>query len=149
MPARVPAELGFLTAPEFVKLTQSTLATFAPRTEEVSCRHLYNWYDTQTLQPLDGTSFISSVDSGNLVASLYTLHAGALESDRETALLYATFHRDPHALESNAIATRQASFEARVILHARFLPHQSRTGLRGFKLRRRLWQQQQPPSKPN
>jgi hypothetical protein len=28
---------------------------------------------------LNGTSFISSVDSGNLVASLYTLHAGALD----------------------------------------------------------------------
>jgi hypothetical protein len=70
-------ELGFLTAPEFVKLTQSTLATFA-RLKKFR-GHLYNWYDTQTLQPLDGTSFISSVDSGNLVASLYTLHAGALD----------------------------------------------------------------------
>ena len=70
-------ELGFLTAPEFVKLTQSTLATFA-RLKKFR-GHLYNWYDTQTLQPLDGTSFISSVDSGNLVASLYTLHSGALD----------------------------------------------------------------------
>jgi len=70
-------ELGFLTAPEFVKLTQSTLATFA-RLKKFR-GHLYNWYDTQTLQPLDGTSFISSVDSGNLVASLYTLHAGSLD----------------------------------------------------------------------
>jgi hypothetical protein len=70
-------ELGFLTAPEFVKLTQSSLATFAKLKKFRG--HLYNWYDTQTLEPLNGTSFISSVDSGNLVASLYTLHAGALD----------------------------------------------------------------------
>ncbi len=38
--------------------------------------HLYNWYDTETLQPLDQSPFVSSVDSGNFVASLYTLHAG-------------------------------------------------------------------------
>jgi cyclic beta-1,2-glucan synthetase len=70
-------ELGFLTVPEFVKLTQSTLATFA-RLEKFR-GHLFNWYDTQTLKPLNGPSFVSSVDSGNLVASLYTLHAGALD----------------------------------------------------------------------
>ena len=38
--------------------------------------HLYNWYDTETLAPLDKSPFVSSVDSGNLVASLFTLHAG-------------------------------------------------------------------------
>jgi cyclic beta-1,2-glucan synthetase len=70
-------ELGFLTVPEFVKLTQSTLGTLA-RLEKFR-GHLYNWYDTQTLKPLQGTPFVSSVDSGNLVASLYTLSAGALE----------------------------------------------------------------------
>jgi hypothetical protein len=70
-------ELGFITVPEFVKLTQSTLATFT-RLEKFR-GHLLNWYDTQTLQPLNGPSFVSSVDSGNLVASLYTLRAGALD----------------------------------------------------------------------
>jgi cyclic beta-1,2-glucan synthetase len=70
-------ELGFLTVPEFVKLTQSSLATIGCL--EKFRGHLYNWYDTQTLKPLAGTPFISSVDSGNLVASLYTLSAGALD----------------------------------------------------------------------
>jgi hypothetical protein len=70
-------EMGFLTVPEFVKLTQSTLTTFG-RLEKFR-GHLFNWYDTQTLKPLNGPSFVSSVDSGNLVASLYTLHAGALD----------------------------------------------------------------------
>ena len=34
--------------------------------------HLYNWYDTQSLQPLK-PRYISSVDSGNLAASLLVL----------------------------------------------------------------------------
>ena len=39
--------------------------------------HPYNWYDTQTLMPLQPVT-ISSVDNGNLAASLYTLRAGSL-----------------------------------------------------------------------
>ncbi len=68
------SELGFLTAPEFVTLTQRSLATIA-RLEKFR-GHLYNWYDTETLKPLDASPFVSSVDSGNFVSSLYTLHAG-------------------------------------------------------------------------
>ena len=69
-------ELGFLTAPEFVALTRRTLSTIA-RLDK--CRgHLYNWYDTQTLEPLTEQPFVSSVDSGNFVASLLTLRSGAL-----------------------------------------------------------------------
>jgi hypothetical protein len=70
-------ELGFLTIPEFVKLTKHTLATFA-RLKKFR-GHLYNWYNTETLSPLDTSPFVSSVDSGNLVASLCTLNAGALD----------------------------------------------------------------------
>ena len=67
-------ELGFITAPEFAALTRRTLATIE-RMEKFR-GHLYNWYDTETLRPLDDAPFVSSVDSGNLAASLYTLHAG-------------------------------------------------------------------------
>src|SRR5579885_2683525 len=41
------------------------------------CRgHLLNWYNTQTLEAMKPAS-VSSVDSGNLAASLYTLRMGA------------------------------------------------------------------------
>ena len=40
--------------------------------------HLLNWYDTRTLEPLR-PRFVSSVDSGNLVASLWTLQQGCLD----------------------------------------------------------------------
>ena len=39
--------------------------------------HFFNWYDTQTLQPLRPL-YISSVDSGNLAAHLMTLQQGLL-----------------------------------------------------------------------
>ncbi|MGA2888823.1 MAG: glucoamylase family protein [Terracidiphilus sp.] len=77
-------ELGFLTAPEFVAFTERTLTTIA-RLEKYR-GHLYNWYNTQTLEPLSDSPFVSSVDSGNFVASLYTLHSGALELTRRPLL---------------------------------------------------------------
>jgi hypothetical protein len=67
-------ELGLLTAPEYAELCSRTLETME-RMEKFR-GHLYNWYDTETLAPLDKSPFVSSVDSGNLAASLYTLHAG-------------------------------------------------------------------------
>jgi cyclic beta-1,2-glucan synthetase len=69
-------EFGFLTVPEFAEQTQRTLDTMAklPR----SRGHFLNWYDTRTLEPLR-PRFISSVDNGNLVASLWTLQQGCLD----------------------------------------------------------------------
>lgn len=77
-------EFGFLTIPEFVSLTERSLATIA-RLEKYR-GHLFNWYNTQTLEPLSDTPFVSSVDSGNFVASLYTLHSGATELARRPLL---------------------------------------------------------------
>ncbi len=69
------AEFGFITAPEFVELTCRTLGSIH-KLEKLN-GHPYNWYDTETLAPLQPIT-ISSVDNGNLAASLYTLRAGAL-----------------------------------------------------------------------
>ena len=77
-------ELGFLTVPEFAVLTRNTLSTVA-RLDKFR-GHLYNWYDTQTLLPLGPYPFISSVDSGNFVASLYTLRSAVREVRRRPLL---------------------------------------------------------------
>ncbi|MDE3062542.1 MAG: glycosyl transferase [Acidobacteriota bacterium] len=69
--------LGFITAPECVALTQNSLTVIARLAKHRG--HLFNWYDTKTLLPLDADPFVSTVDSGNFVASLYTLQAGAHE----------------------------------------------------------------------
>ena len=48
--------------------------------------HFYNWYDTQTLQPLQNPVYISSVDSGNLAGHLITLKSGLSEQNNHPAL---------------------------------------------------------------
>ena len=72
---QVASEFGYLTAQEFVDLTSKTLKVL--RSMQRYRGHLFNWYDTRTLQPLPPL-FVSSVDSGNLVASLWTLQQGCL-----------------------------------------------------------------------
>ena len=69
-------EFGYLTAPEFVEHTKRTLATISSLRKHRG--HLLNWYDTRTLEPLE-PMFVSSVDSGNLLASLLTLQQGCLD----------------------------------------------------------------------
>ncbi|MET0229926.1 MAG: glucoamylase family protein [Rhodanobacteraceae bacterium] len=44
--------------------------------------HFYNWYDTTTLLPL-APLYVSTVDSGNLIAHFLTLRQGLLERLRE------------------------------------------------------------------
>jgi cyclic beta-1,2-glucan synthetase len=86
-------EFGFLTIPEFAALTRNTLGTIAHLKKFRG--HLYNWYDTETLQPLGDSLFVSSVDSGNFVASLYTLHGGVRELQHRPLLdesLFAGLH---------------------------------------------------------
>ncbi len=69
-------EFGFLTLPEFVEATLGTLNTYDRLEKQRG--HIYNWYDIETLQPI-APLIVSAVDSGNLGASLYTLHTGALD----------------------------------------------------------------------
>ncbi|MBV8050667.1 MAG: glycosyl transferase, partial [Acidobacteriaceae bacterium] len=66
-------EFGYLTVRECAEQTLKTLATMSNL--ERHHGHLLNWYDTRTLAPLT-PKFISSVDNGNLLASLWTLEQG-------------------------------------------------------------------------
>ena len=72
---QVACEFGYLTVPELCVQTQRTVATLARIPKHNG--HILNWYDTHTLQPLT-PRFVSSVDSGNLLASLWTLQQGLL-----------------------------------------------------------------------
>jgi cyclic beta-1,2-glucan synthetase len=68
--------LGYLTLPEFARATLGTLDTYDSLEKQQG--HIYNWYDMETLKPIPPL-IVSTVDSGNLAASLYALHGGALE----------------------------------------------------------------------
>jgi hypothetical protein len=86
--ARLAAyDMGYLTLDEFAHDTEKTLA--AVQKMETCHGHLYNWYDTQTLQPVKPL-FVSTVDNGNLLCSLWTLKQGCLEAMRQP-LLKRTF----------------------------------------------------------
>ncbi|MCW5978201.1 MAG: hypothetical protein KIT09_08990 [Bryobacteraceae bacterium] len=75
--ARVAAhDLGYLPVPELVRGTEATLATMKRLRRYRG--HYLNWYATRTLEPL-APLFVSTVDSGNLAASLWTLKQALLE----------------------------------------------------------------------
>src|SRR5262247_2242556 len=65
--------VGTLDAADRVGATLSTLADL-----ERYRGHIYNWYDTRTLKPLE-PRYVSSVDSGNLAGHLSVLAVAARE----------------------------------------------------------------------
>ena len=69
-------EFGFITTAEFAEATLGTLNTYEKLEKQRG--HIYNWYDIERLEAIS-PKIVSAVDSGNLAASLYSLHTGALE----------------------------------------------------------------------
>ncbi|WP_147675760.1 glycoside hydrolase family 94 protein [Xanthomonas massiliensis] len=81
-------DLGYLQAGEAIERTERALATMESLPRHRG--HFYNWYDTQTLQPLP-PHYVSTVDSGNLAGHLLTLRQGLLALARAPLLAPATF----------------------------------------------------------
>jgi cyclic beta-1,2-glucan synthetase len=120
--ARLAAlDLGYLTAGEFVQETGITLAT-AQRLPRFK-GHFYNWNHTETLEPLPPL-FVSTVDSGNLAACLWTLKQGCIHLEHKplfhTALWQAV--RDHLVALRNLAGDAKRSATAPVLeeLHRRF-----------------------------
>ncbi|HEX3043584.1 MAG TPA: glucoamylase family protein, partial [Bacillota bacterium] len=63
-------DFGYITVSEMLERINNTLNTMEKMSRWHG--HFYNWYDTQTLNPL-APVYVSSVDSGNLVAYLITV----------------------------------------------------------------------------
>lgn len=76
-------DFGTITTGTLLARTQNTLT--AMHALERYNGHFYNWYDTQSLQPLSPL-YVSSVDSGNLVGHLLTLRAGLAEIPRKAVI---------------------------------------------------------------
>jgi hypothetical protein len=72
--------MGYITLPEFVRLNTRTLSVASRLPKHGG--HFFNWYDTRTLNPL-APVFISTVDSGNLAASLWAFKQGCLSLVKE------------------------------------------------------------------
>jgi len=69
-------DFGYITIDDLVARNLGTLETIN-RLERFE-GHLLNWYDLKTLQPLH-PRYVSTVDSGNLLASLWTFQANCQE----------------------------------------------------------------------
>lgn len=82
--ARIAAvHLGALPLAEFVFETRQTLDCVAAMPKHRG--HLLNWYDVNSLTPV-APLYVSSVDSGNLAASLWTLKQAALAFAAESVV---------------------------------------------------------------
>jgi len=69
-------DFGYLPSGQLVERTENALGTMDTLARHRG--HFYNWYDTQSLEPLLPL-YVSTVDSGNLSAHLLTLRQGLLE----------------------------------------------------------------------
>ncbi|HEY2713044.1 MAG TPA: glucoamylase family protein, partial [Chthoniobacterales bacterium] len=69
-------DFGYITIDELVARNLGTLET-VNRLERFE-GHLFNWYDLKTLAPLQ-PRYVSTVDSGNLLASLWTFETSCNE----------------------------------------------------------------------
>jgi cyclic beta-1,2-glucan synthetase len=69
-------DLGYLTVEEFACQTEKTLETAGKLPKHRG--HFFNWSQIDSLKEVR-SPFISTVDSGNLVAALWTLKQGCLE----------------------------------------------------------------------
>ncbi|NVM75984.1 cellobiose phosphorylase [Duganella sp. SG902] len=67
------SDFGYITVAQLMERTANTLDSMDKL--ERYHGHFYNWYDTQTLKPLQPV-YISTVDSGNLAGHLLTLQPG-------------------------------------------------------------------------
>jgi cyclic beta-1,2-glucan synthetase len=76
-------DFGYITSLQLLKRTANTLQTMA-RLERYR-GHFYNWYDTQTLEPLR-PRYVSTVDGGNLAGHLLTLRQGLLALSNDPVL---------------------------------------------------------------
>ncbi len=68
-------DFGYISAGTLIERTASALHTMEALKRHRG--HFYNWYDTQSLEPLHPV-YVSTVDSGNLAGHLLTLRPGLL-----------------------------------------------------------------------
>lgn len=86
-------DFSFLSSGEMYERLDRTLST-VERLEKWK-GHLYNWYDTVTLELL-GEPYISTVDSGNFICTLICLKEGIksyIEEDTRLAALYGRIEK--------------------------------------------------------
>jgi cellobiose phosphorylase len=106
-------DFGYISVGQLIDRTDKALRTMTGLERHLG--HFYNWYDTESLTPLL-PMYVSSVDSGNLAASLLTLRAGLLALPDEKLLGARLFDGlgDTLMVLSDAVGTRKPVALARM-----------------------------------
>ncbi len=104
-------DFGYLTFDELIERLQSTCATLAKLERYEG--HFLNWYQTDSLQPIE-PRYVSSVDSGNFVASCWLLVEGMREIARSPLLAPASLNglRDTLAIVREEVTQLGAGAKA-------------------------------------
>lgn len=89
-------DFGFIDSHELWERTRATVETLEKMPKKQG--HLYNWYDTRTLEIL-GDPFVSTVDSGNLIVSFVALCQGLTEYTGEEPRLQQVIFRVKRLME--------------------------------------------------
>jgi cyclic beta-1,2-glucan synthetase len=113
-------DFGWIGATETAERLDATLSAAASL--ERFRGHLFNWYDTQTLAPLE-PRYVSTVDSGNLVAHLLVVKQACLEiaeRPQRSDVVFAGLRDTVRLLRESADAARfaQARLSRRRMLQA-------------------------------
>ncbi len=93
-------DFGYITGSQLLERTTNAFRTIEKM--ETFRGHLYNWYDTETLQILP-PRYVSTVDSGNLAGHLLTLRQGLIALPNQkiiTQKLFEGLRTTLHVLES-------------------------------------------------
>ncbi len=108
-------DFGYITVDEVTRKLTGTMKTIGKLNRHEG--HLLNWYDIQTLAPLK-PQYVSTVDSGNLLGSLWSLDHG-LEMLMETTLLdervFAGLRDAGEALRQAAVAEKFSGLETHAL----------------------------------
>ena len=115
-------DFGYITSYQLLERTENALKSMLNL--ERYRGHFYNWYDTQTLEPLQ-PRYVSTVDGGNLAGHLLTLRQGllALPDDPLLNVRYLDGLEDTLDVLAGKIQTLQPA----VFNHFRKLLHEARS----------------------
>lgn len=90
-------DFGFIDSAELCRRLQNSLGSIEQL--ETYCGNLLNWYDTQTLKPLQ-PAYVSSVDCGNFLCCLKALQQGLGEYTAQEPALQGIVDRVQHILDN-------------------------------------------------
>jgi cellobiose phosphorylase len=113
-------DFGYIPTSLLLERTENTLATMAKL--ERYQGHFFNWYDTETLQPLLPI-YISTVDSGNLAGHLLVLRQAllALIDQPEISPQWLIGVRDTLSIVQDEIDNNESSADIAAIAHLQAL----------------------------